>query len=188
MVATNVLKLDIDSGLIAEAHYVASPNFDDRAHHTTPEVVIIHSISLPPGEYGGSAVEEFFCNTLDCQQHPYFEQLRDVHVSAHFFIRRSGELIQFVPVHKRAWHAGESVCRAKPMVNDFSLGIEMEGLDEGDDGYTSQQYRCLNSLLDALQESFPHLHREHCFAHSDIAPLRKKDPGPHFDWRQIQGG
>ena len=121
------MKLDLRTGLIDVAEFIESPNFDEREHHSLPEVIIIHCISLPPGEYGSGAVQRFFQNKLEANEHPYYQSMAHLTVSAHFLIERSGKLLQFVPVNKRAWHAGESVCLGKSKVNDFSIGIELEG-------------------------------------------------------------
>ena len=176
------------TGLIKEAEYKASPNCDEREHQEHPEAIILHCISLPPGEYQGDAVSDFFCNTLDCSSHSYYEQIKNLHVSAHFLIRRNGQLIQYVPTHLRAWHAGESFCLGKPKVNDFSIGIELEGLDTDPQGFTNQQYRALNQLVPCLQDAYPTIKRQNLFAHSDIAPGRKADPGPYFDWARLSLG
>jgi AmpD protein len=178
------MKLDSKTGLIDEAQFYASPNFDERVHHETPEVLVVHSISLPPGKYQNNCVRDFFLNQLDPNLDDYFEQIASLNVSSHFFIKRSGELLQFVPTTKRAWHAGESVCLGKPMVNDFSIGIELEGWDESDDGYTDKQYLTLNELIDVLRHNYPEI-ANNLFAHSDIAPGRKTDPGPFFDWNRV---
>lgn len=179
------MQLDTQTGLIKEARFCASPNHDRREHHSKPEVIIIHCISLPPGDYNGNAVERFFCNQLDANEHPYYSDIKHLTVSAHFFIRRDGELIQFVPTTNRAWHAGESVCLGKPKVNDFSIGIELEGLDTDPNGFTDMQYRRLNELLNVLYQAYPSMNHGKLFAHSDIAPGRKTDPGPYFDWQKI---
>ncbi len=179
------MKLDVDSGLIEQAEYKPSPNCDEREHGLVPEVIILHCISLPPGKYQGDAISEFFCNKLDCSSHAYFEQIRDLRVSAHFLIRRDGQLLQFVPAHLRAWHAGESVCLGRPKVNDFSIGIELEGLDTDPDGYSDEQYHTLSRLIPCLRTAFPAIKPQNLFAHSDIAPGRKADPGPYFDWTRV---
>jgi len=179
------MKLNLSSGLIDSADFIVSPNFDDRESHTLPEVIIIHCISLPPGEYGQGAIQRFFQNALSPDEHPYYQSMAHLTVSSHFLIERSGSLIQFVPVSKRAWHAGESVCLGKPKVNDFSVGIELEGLDTDPDGFTDQQYTVLNELIEVLRFSYPSIKPSHVFAHSDIAPGRKPDPGPFFDWQRL---
>lgn len=179
------MNLDLNTGLIDQADYIASPNCDDREHHDAPEVVIIHCISLPPGEYGQGAIQRFFINELSADEHPYYQSMAHLTVSSHFLIERSGKLIQFVPTHRRAWHAGESVCHGKPKVNDFSIGIELEGLDTDERGFTSEQYTSLNNLKQALENAYPTILDIHYFAHSDIAPGRKPDPGPFFDWTKL---
>jgi len=179
------MKLDKDTGIIDQARYLASPNCDSREHHDNPEAIIIHCISLPPGDYTGDAVNRFFCNQLSADEHPYYQSMAHLTVSAHFYIRRDGELIQFVPTTLRAWHAGESVCLGKPKANDFSIGIELEGLDTDPDGFTDSQYVVLNELLNILQNSYPQIAPDNIFAHSDIAPGRKPDPGPYFDWKRL---
>lgn len=179
------MKLDLKTGLIDSARWVASPNFDARETHDFPAVVILHSISLPPGQYDSDAIERFFCNQLDGTAHAYFEEICHLNVSSHFLIRRNGELIQFVSTLNRAWHAGESACLSKPNVNDFSIGVELEGLDTGTDGFTTSQYEVLNQLLSALQHAYPKISVRHIFAHSDIAPGRKIDPGLNFNWSQL---
>lgn len=178
------MKLDKQSGIIDQAKFIASPNFDEREQHTTPEAIIIHCISLPPGEYGSNAVADFFCNKLNPNEHQYYKEIEHLTVSSHFLIRRCGELIQFVSTNHRAWHAGESSCLGKPKVNDFSLGIELEGFDEDPQGYTNAQYQTLNELIAILQSNYQSI-GGNLFAHSDIAPLRKTDPGPYFDWQQV---
>lgn len=173
--------MEIDElGISSSARFVESPNQDARPAGCEPEALIIHSISLPPGNYEGCAVEEFFCNRLDADAHPYFGEICALKVSAHFLIRRDGELLQFVPTVSRAWHAGESSCMGRTAVNDFSIGIELEGLDS--DGYMDAQYRVLIALTRALFERHPRLDKAHLYGHSDIAPGRKLDPGPQFDW------
>jgi AmpD protein len=157
---------------------VPSPNCDERPAGEVVRLLVVHSISLPPGIYGGDAVERFFTNRLDAAEHPYFEGIRDLRVSAHFFVRRDGGLVQFVPVGKRAWHAGESVWRGRTRCNDFSVGVELEGADDGP--FTPQQYLGLAELIRALRAAGPMIA---VAAHSDIAPARKTDPGPFFDWR-----
>ncbi|MFN3717250.1 MAG: 1,6-anhydro-N-acetylmuramyl-L-alanine amidase AmpD, partial [Thiobacillus sp.] len=157
-----------------------SPNCDDRPPDTQIELVVIHSISLPPGVFTGNAVIELFTNRLDCDAHPYYQALRGLRVSAHFLIRRDGALIQFVPCGLRAWHAGASSWRGRARCNDFSVGIELEGSD--DTPFTDAQYACLRALAVALRQRYP---IQDFAGHSDIAPGRKTDPGPLFDWRRL---
>lgn len=181
------MRLNKQTGLLDSARYIPSLNCDDREQDQQPDVIIIHCISLPPGIYGGQEVFDLFTNQLDISADPYFEKLEGVHVSAHFYIRRDGELIQFVPTNKRAWHAGESSCLGKPKVNDFSIGVELEGLDTDPEGYTDAQYEKLRALIVCLMEAYEGIGRSNMFAHSDIAPGRKPDPGAYFDWaRTIQ--
>ena len=179
------MKHNTTSGLIEQATYRPSPNCDDRPNNAVPEAIIIHSISLPPGEYGNSHVGDFFCNQLKLEQHSYFSEIGHLTVSAHFFIQRDGHLNQFVATHRRAWHAGESTCLGKPAVNNFSIGIELEGLDVGTDGYTDEQYQVLNQLVGCLRNAYPTIKYDNLFAHSDIAADRKVDPGPYFDWSRV---
>ena len=164
-------------GVASGLRYVPSPNCDERPAPGTVSLLVIHSISLPPGEYGGDCVERFFINRLDADAHPYFDALRGVRVSAHFFVRRDGEVIQFVPVGRRAWHAGASAWRGRARCNDFSVGVELEGLDDAP--YEPPQYARLADLARALRIAMP---LSAIAAHSDIAPGRKTDPGPLFDW------
>ena len=178
------MQLDTSTGLVTNAAYHPSPNCDARSTTSDPETVIIHCISLPPGEYGGNQVVDFFTNQLDEKAHPYFADICHLKVSAHFYIRRSGELFQFVPTNKRAWHAGESVCLGRANVNDFSVGIELEGLDTDQNGFTDAQYTQLRLLLLELRNRYSSIEKNNVFAHSDIAPGRKPDPGPYFDWER----
>jgi len=164
-------------GWIEGARRIPSANCDERPRSNAIELVVIHAISLPPGEFGGPHIVEFFCNRLDSGAHPYFATIRDLKVSAHFLIRRDGELIQFVPCTKRAWHAGESNWRGRERCNDFSLGIELEGADDAI--FEDQQYGTLAVLTRALTARYPIVD---IVGHADIAPGRKTDPGPHFDW------
>lgn len=179
------MRHDQQTGLITEAEFIASPNHDDRPHGVVVEAIIIHCISLPPGEYGSHCIDDFFCNQLDSNTHSYFREISHLTVSSHFLIEREGQLKQFVPTHLRAWHAGESVCLDKPAVNNFSIGIELEGLDTDPDGYTDQQYRTLQKLISSLRQAYPEIKPNNIFAHSDIAPGRKPDPGPYFEWGKV---
>ena len=156
---------------------VASPNHDERPPGVEIDLLVVHAISLPPGEYGGEAIERLFTNRLDPGAHPYFRDVAPLRVSSHFLVRRDGERVQFVPVSRRAWHAGASSWRGRGRCNDFSLGIELEGGDSAP--FESAQYRSLARLVAALRAVLP---LRHAAAHSDIAPGRKTDPGPRFDW------
>jgi AmpD protein len=173
------VRLGVD-GLVAEARFVRSPNQDERPPLCEISLVLLHSISLPPGAFGGDAIERLFTNCLDPDAHPYFREVCGLKVSAHFLVRRDGALVQFVPVQARAWHAGSSSWRGRERCNDFSLGIELEGTDEGP--FTAVQYRRLASLIRALRRRLP---LRDVAAHSDVAPARKRDPGPWFDWPRL---
>lgn len=162
------------------AHRVPSPNCDARPHDGAIELIVIHNISLPPGVFKGDAVIELFTNQLDWDAHPYYQEIRGFKVSAHFFIRRDGSLIQFVPCMLRAWHAGISSWQGRERCNDFSIGIELEGSD--DLPFTETQYAALTPLLHMLKNSYP---IRAVVGHSDIAAGRKTDPGPWFDWQRI---
>ncbi len=164
-------------GLARGARYLASPNCDARPPGARVSLLVVHSISLPPGRYGGDAVARLFTNRLDPRAHRAFRDIFHLRVSAHFFVRRDGALQQFVPVHRRAWHAGASRWRARERCNDCSIGVELEGLEGR--RFTPAQYRCLARLARALQEKYP---LRACAAHSDVAPGRKRDPGAGFDW------
>nr|WP_315228724.1 1,6-anhydro-N-acetylmuramyl-L-alanine amidase AmpD [uncultured Albidiferax sp.] len=165
------------------AHRHPSPNFGPRPVGARTDLVVVHSISLPPGEYGGNHVQALFGNTLDWSAHPYFESIRGLQVSAHFYIRRQGELWQFVSADDRAWHAGASQYRGRNNCNDDSIGIELEGL-EGE-SFEPAQYDTLASLLAALVPAYP---IRHVAGHEHIAPGRKHDPGAGFDWQAVQRG
>lgn len=182
-VPTAAFSVDAATGLVAPATQCASPNFDERPSGVVVDLIVVHSISLPPGEFGGRRIEEFFCNTLDCSAHPYFQEIAGLSVSSHFLIRRGGELVQLVPIHERAWHAGESEFRGRERCNDFSVGVELEGTDES--LFEDEQYRVLNALMAALRAAYPGLAGAPVVGHSDIAPGRKTDPGVGFDWSRI---
>ena len=170
------MNIDKD-GWCTEAVRMLSPNQNDRPAGQTPDLLVIHNISLPPGEFGGPFIEDLFMNRLDCDRHPFFDQLRSLHVSSHFLIRRDGSLIQFVSADKRAWHAGVSEFRGRTGCNDFSIGVEIEGTDY--DSFMPEQYDVLVSLTEALCRHYP---IQAVTGHQHIAPERKTDPGPFFDW------
>lgn len=176
----------VDDGLIHPAECCLSPNQDERPEICKPELVVIHSISLPPGEFGGPYIEQLFANRLDWDAHPYFSDIRGMEVSAHLLIRRDGRLLQFVPFHCRAWHAGASSFRGRRNCNDFSIGIELEGCDELD--YADVQYGCLIAVIRALRRAYPDLSARSIAGHCDVAPGRKTDPGPAFDWLRLYDG
>jgi len=165
------------TGWVSGVRRIASPNCDARPHGTAIKLLVIHNISLPPGEFGGPAVTQLFTNTLDTESHSYYAQLKGLEVSAHFLIRRNGEIVQFVPCSKRAWHAGVSSWRGRSACNDLSIGVELEGSDYVP--FTDQQYTALVRLTRLLQRTYP-IHA--VVGHADIAPGRKTDPGPCFDW------
>jgi AmpD protein len=167
-------------GWLPAARRLPSPNCDARPDGMPIELVVIHNISLPPGTFIGDAVIELFTNRLDWDAHPYYQGIRGLRVSAHFFIRRDGSLIQFVPCTLRAWHAGASSWQGRERCNDFSIGIELEGTD--DEPFTDAQYATLTPLLNALKRTYP---IRAVVGHSDIAPGRKTDPGPHFAWERL---
>lgn len=177
-----VMHIDTASGLLQEARQLPSPNCDDRTTAAI-DLVVIHGISLPPGEFGGPWIDDLFSNRLDPEAHPYFQQIEGLRVSAHLLIRRDGELVQYVPFSKRAWHAGQSCFGERSACNDYSIGIELEG--EDNTPYSEAQYRTLNEVLAALMQAYPGITRERITGHSDIAPGRKTDPGPAFEWARV---
>ncbi len=168
------------NGWLGCAKQIRSPNHDERPEDVNVDTVVIHHISLPEGRFGSGAIEQFFTNQLDPQEDPYFEQIAHLEVSAHFLIKRSGELIQFVSIHDRAWHAGASQLFEREKVNDFSVGIEMEGT--GDIPYENTQYQTLAKLVQMIEKE---LHINYFVGHSDISPNRKTDPGKSFDWKYV---
>jgi N-acetyl-anhydromuramoyl-L-alanine amidase len=170
-----------DAGLASGVSFVPSPNCDDRPAGATIELVVIHAISLPPGEFGGGAIQALFLNQLDPTHHPYYAGIVSLRVSAHFLVRRNGAVVQFVPCTKRAWHAGASSWHGRSQCNDFSVGIELEGSDDAP--FEDLQYDAVAKLTQALASAYP---ITEIVGHSDIAPGRKSDPGPHFDWRRFR--
>lgn len=170
------------AGWLDGVRHVPSPNFDARPDGMVIDTLVIHNISLPPGEFGGPCVEAFFTNQLDTTLHPFFEQIRDVHVSSHVFIRRDGEIVQFVAFTQRAWHAGESWFDGRTRCNDFSIGIELEGADTAP--YDDRQYAALVAVTRVLMATYPRLTMSRIIGHCHIAPHRKTDPGPAFDWQR----
>ena len=163
------------------ARHLPSPNCGSRPGGAAIDLVVLHSISLPPGEYGGQNVQDFFSNRLDWDAHPYFQSIRGMQVSAHFFVQRDGTIWQFVDCDQRAWHAGASFYRGRAQCNDDSIGIELEGL-EGD-RFEAVQYRALAALCHALAQRYP---IAHVAGHEHVAAGRKHDPGPGFDWRRLE--
>ena len=170
-------------GWYRHAMPVASPNFGPRPAQTAVDLVVLHSISLPPGEYGGDAVGRLFCNQLDLDQHPYFQRLAGLRVSSHFYIRRHGELLQFVSADERAWHAGASSYGESNNCNDNSIGVELEGIEGG--LFEPDQYETLVALCSAILQRYP---ITAIAGHEHVAPVRKTDPGAGFDWLLLQQG
>ena len=174
------MHIDITSGLIKEARQHLSPNCDSRPDESDISLIVIHGISLPPGKFGKDYIDQLFCNQLNPDEHPYFKDISDLKVSSHLLIRRDGEVVQYVPFQKRAWHAGVSCYEERDCCNDYSIGIEMEGEDETP--YTDIQYQVLATIIKDLIKSYPELNEQTITGHSDIAPGRKTDPGEAFDW------
>jgi len=170
-------------GWLVGARHVPSPNYDDRPEGEDVSLVVIHGMSLPPGEYGGAWIDALFTNSLDVNAHPFFAEIAGLKVSSHFLIRRDGELVQYVSLDKRAWHAGHSCFEGRLRCNDFSVGIELEGC--GDELYEEAQYRQLATLLTWLMRRYPAISARRIVGHCDIAPGRKTDPGEAFDWARL---
>jgi len=171
------------AGLLDTARFIASPNYDERPAGADISLLVIHNISLPPDQFTGEGVIELFTNQIDPKAHPYYQTLQELKVSAHFFIRRDGAMIQFVPCNDRAWHAGVSRWQGKDRCNDYSIGIELEGSDTAP--FTDAQYTALVALTKCLCDHYP---IKDIAGHSDIAPGRKTDPGPQFDWKKYAIG
>ena len=178
------MQYTLSEGWLQQARRVPSPNCEPRPLSCDPELLVIHNISLPPGCYGGDCIERFFTNSLDWEEHPFFEEIRGVEVSAHLLIQRTGEVLQFVNFGERAWHAGQSCYEGRENCNDFSIGIELEGSDE--EPYTDVQYTALSAVTALLIAFYPHMSADRIVGHSDIAPGRKTDPGPAFDWKRFR--
>jgi len=178
------LKIDIETGILDTARYVPSPNCNARPAGTDLALIIVHAISLPPGEFGGPWIDRLFTNDLPADAHDYFREIRSLQVSCHLLIRRDGELVQYVPFHARAWHAGESEYEGRKGCNDFAVGIELEGCDE--EPYEKAQYELLVHVVRTLIAAYPSLSPEHIVGHCDVAPGRKTDPGPAFDWKRFR--
>lgn len=166
------------------ARQVVSPNCSERPPATNIDLLVIHNISLPPGEFGTGCIDELFCNSLDFDGHPFFTEIRGLQVSAHLLIDRAGQLTQYVPFDRKAWHAGESEFEGRRNCNDFSIGIELEGTD--DQPFTDAQYAGLTAVTRLLLEEYPGISPRRIVGHSDIAPGRKTDPGPCFDWQRLR--
>lgn len=177
------MHIDSITGLLSEARQHPSPNYDERPANTDINLIVIHAISLPAGEFGGPWIDNLFCNELKPADHDEFKEICELKVSAHLLIRRDGELVQYVPFHQRAWHAGESCFDGCEQCNDFSIGIELEGCD--DQPFEDIQYKQLAKLTQELIKRFPGINKQRITGHSDIAPGRKTDPGPLFDWEKF---
>jgi AmpD protein len=178
------LQVDLESGLMSGARQCASPNFDARPPGVEAELIVVHGISLPPGEFGGPWIERLFANTLPKGVHPYFAEIGDLRVSAHLLVTRDGGLTQFVKFTDRAWHAGPSSYNGRPACNDFSIGVELEGADSL--AYEAAQYDTLARAVAALCDAYPRLSPDRLVGHSDVSPGRKTDPGPAFDWERAR--
>ncbi|RKG36806.1 1,6-anhydro-N-acetylmuramyl-L-alanine amidase AmpD [Acinetobacter rongchengensis] len=173
----------VENGQLIGARQVPSPNYNQRPEHSEIQLIVIHNISLPPSQFGGGYIEQFFQNQLDWSLHPYFQTIQGIQVSAHLLILRTGEVLQFVNFKDRAWHAGRSSYLGKVECNDYSIGIELEGSDDTD--FEDIQYQILADVVASLQKAYPKTD-QHLAGHSDIAPGRKTDPGPHFQWQYFR--
>lgn len=178
------MRVDRTTGLLDAARQRSSPNHDERPEGVVVDLIVVHGISLPPGEFGGPWIDALFTNALDPAAHPYFQAIAGLRVSAHLLIRRNGGLAQYVPFHRRAWHAGASSFAGRSRCNDFSIGIELEGADQVP--YEDRQYQRLAMVIQALRAAYPTLARGWLAGHADIAPGRKTDPGPAFDWVRLR--
>ena len=178
------MNIDSKTGLLMPVRYIPSAHCDDRPVNLSIDMIVIHNISLPPGVFGTGRIEQFFTGQLDSSAHPYFATITQLTVSAHLLIDRCGVVTQFVPFSQRAWHAGQSSFQGRERCNDFSIGIELEGTD--DLAYEKIQYERLVNIIELLMISYPSITRERIVGHSDIAPGRKTDPGPFFDWSYLE--
>lgn len=171
--------MKIHNGWLKNVTHIPSPHYDERPETTVPSLLVIHNISLPPGQFGGPYINQLFTGTLNPDEHPFFDEIKHLRVSAHCLIRRDGEIIQYVPFNMRAWHAGQSSYQGREKCNDFSIGIELEGTDF--EPFTENQYLALAKITKLLITQYP-LIAHNITGHSDIAPNRKTDPGPYFNW------
>ena len=178
------LAIDPDTGLIVGVRQVLSPHFDERPPGVLADLLVVHGISLPPGQFGGPWIDRLFTGTLPWEAHPYFTEIKGLRASAHALIRRDGQIAQYVPFAKRAWHAGKSEYGGRSGCNDFSIGVELEGTDNTP--YTDAQYQQLVALTAALLAAYSSMSEDAIVGHSDIAPGRKTDPGPSFDWARFR--
>ena len=174
----------LSNHILEQAEFLESPNFSERPKGIKPSLLVIHNISLPPGQYGGGFVKEFFLNQLDTNIHPYFKEIKDLKVSSHLLVERDGSVFQFVDFSKKAWHAGMSEFEGKQECNDFSVGIELEGTDT--DPYSEKQYEVLIDLTDCILKNYHEITKDRIVGHSQIAPERKTDPGRSFDWSRYK--
>ncbi|OGT46735.1 MAG: N-acetyl-anhydromuranmyl-L-alanine amidase [Gammaproteobacteria bacterium RIFCSPHIGHO2_12_FULL_41_20] len=178
------MKINSQSSLLEAVTYLPSPHCDERPPNHTIDAIIIHGISLPPGQFNTGQIENFFCGHLDSTIHPYFATIIELRVSAHILIKRDGNIVQFVPFSKRAWHAGQSSLQGKTNCNDYSIGIELEGTDNTP--YEAIQYKKLAALVLILMQNYPNITRDRIVGHADVAPGRKTDPGTAFDWNYVK--
>jgi AmpD protein len=178
------MQVDLQNGFMRSAKQVASPNCDSRPPGMDADLIVVHGISLPPGEFGGPWIERLFSNTLPLDVHPYFAEIGELRVSSHLLVARDGALTQFVKFTDRAWHAGESNYNGRTACNDFSIGVELEGVDTL--AYEAAQYDTLAEVVAALCDAYPRLSPDRLVGHSDISPGRKTDPGPAFDWERAR--
>ena len=178
------MRVDVSTGLLVGVKQVLSPFFDERPAGAVPDLLVLHGISLPPGEFGGPWVARLFTGNLPADAHPSFVERASLKVSAHLLIRRDGEVVQFVSFNDRAWHAGKSSWQGREACNDYSIGIECEGTDEVP--YAAAQYATLRNLLPMLLEAYPRITPDRIVGHSDVAPGRKTDPGPSFEWSHVR--
>ncbi len=177
------MRIGNTTGLLSNARLCLSPNHDERPDASDISLIVIHNISLPPNQFGGQGIDQLFTNTLNKDEHPFYADIIDLRVSSHLLIRRDGEIVQYVPFHKRAWHAGESEFSGRRVCNDFSIGIEMEGTDF--EPFEDIQYQVLIETLEVLLTSYKGLRADAITGHEHIAPGRKTDPGPYFDWARL---
>lgn len=174
----------VTNHLLDQAEFLESPNSSERTKGIKPNLIVIHNISLPPNNFGGDYIVDFFLNKLNSSEHPFFEEIKDLKVSSHLFINRTGKVIQFVDFNKKAWHAGISKFEGKDDCNDFSIGIELEGTDT--EPYSDEQYQSLTSVTKCLMNIYPKITKDRIVGHADIAPKRKTDPGESFDWSRYR--
>jgi AmpD protein len=179
------MQVDLESGLMRGVRHIASPNHDSRPAGMEADLIVVHGISLPPGDFGGPWIDRLFTNSLPMEMHPYFAEVASLRVSSHVVVARDGAVTQYVAFTERAWHAGKSMYQGREACNDFSVGVELEGTD--DLPYEAAQYGALAEVVAALCAAYPRLSPDRLVAHSEIAPGRKTDPGPAFDWPRARG-